>query len=133
MPPQAHEGIARRFVDEVLNGRDMDAVDGFFAMAYWPGSLKRGLAETLAMFPDAAYSLDGMIANEEGVAFHITMRGSHTGDAEGLKPTGIPVQVISMYMFWVTDGKITRVLQLKDNDGLMTQLGFRLQPPEDPS
>ncbi len=63
-------------------------------------------ADAHAAFPDMRITVQDMIAEGDKVAARVTMRGTHQGEFQGIAPTGKRVQVRSMDMFRIADGKI---------------------------
>jgi predicted ester cyclase len=54
-----------------------------------------------------------------------TMTGQHTGPFNGIAPTGDPITHKQVHIFTIADGRITRHRAVRDDLGLLLQLGWR--------
>ena len=63
-------------------------------------------AEVRAAFPDMRITVEDMIAEGDRVSARVTMRGTHQGEFQGIAPTGKRVQVKTIDIFRIADGKI---------------------------
>jgi steroid delta-isomerase-like uncharacterized protein len=86
-----------------------------------------GFKETIAMytsiFPDLQAEVKAVIGEEDLVATHWAMTGTHRADFFGVPATGKAVRVEGMNFYRVADGKITDVWTQFDGLGLLQQLG----------
>ena len=58
-----------------------------------------------------------------------TMTGEHTGTFNGIEPTGQRINHKQVHIFTVVDGRITLHRAVRDDLGLLLQLGWRLGSP----
>ena len=141
--PSPKEVIAR-FGEEVLHGRNLDAVDEIAsedfvehdpAFGQQPGreGLKQTLAELFAAFPDQRWEDEEVIAEGEKVVTRFTFYGTHEGEFVGIPPTGNRVSVKGVVIDRVVNGRWTESRILMDDLSMMQQLGAvpPQEPPED--
>ena len=53
------------------------------------------------------------------------MTGRHTGPFNGIAPTGRPIAHKQVHIFTIADGQISRHRAVRDDLGLLLQLGWR--------
>lgn len=76
-----------------------------------------------AAFPDVRSTVDQQVAEGDRVVTRWTARGTHTGDFQGMAPTGKPFMMSGITIERVVDGKIAEVWVNRDDLGLLRQLG----------
>jgi steroid delta-isomerase-like uncharacterized protein len=81
-------------------------------------------------FPDSTHDIKAVIAEGDMVAVIFTQVSTHTGDYEGIPPTGKKISVECQHMFRLANGKIAEAWMVEDNLGMMMQLGMELKPKE---
>ena len=129
-----NKAIAKSFVQEVINGGDLSAVDKYMAADIkdhtpMPGIPEgpEGFKELLTMlrgaFPDMHSSLDHVIAEDDKVAMFGTFTGTHKGEFMGVPATGKQVSVNEFHLVRMQDGKMVEHWGVEDNMAMMTQLG----------
>ena len=64
-----------------------------------------------------------VIAEDERVVVALTMSGTHTGTVHGIPPTGNQFQQRQFHLFRMRAGQIVEHLALRDDLGLLYQLG----------
>jgi pSer/pThr/pTyr-binding forkhead associated (FHA) protein/ketosteroid isomerase-like protein len=74
-------------------------------------------------FPDGKMTMDDIITEGEFSVIRMTFRGTHTGDFYGNPPSGNKVEVTSIGIDRVVDGKITEGWGELNMLGLMQQIG----------
>lgn len=118
------KAIVLRFMDEVVNQKNVDAADQLLA-----GDAKDHFKESLtallmiAAFPNARVSVERVIEEGGRVTVVSTMAGTLKGSFLGIPATGQGVVVRRIDVFTVAGGKIVDVLHNFDLVGLMKQLG----------
>lgn len=126
--------IARRFIEEVLNGGDLAVADellgpGFVEHHPRPGQRpgRDGFKQRIAMlrtaFPDLQYTLDDEFAAADKVVIRVTARGTHQGELAGLAPTGRRFTMSGIVIFRIAGGKIIERWANYDNLSMLQQLG----------
>ena len=63
-----------------------------------------------------------LIGEDDKVVARTMLRGTHTGDFQGIKPTGWDLAVQSLAVFKINSGKVDEEYALIDLRGLMRQL-----------
>ena len=82
-----------------------------------------------AAFPDARSTVEDQIAEEGKVATRWRSRGTHRGNLGDLRPTGREFAIDGVTIERISGGKIVEVWVVRDELGLMRQLGALAQPP----
>lgn len=125
----------RRFVDEVFNGRDYEALEGIWAddvVQHGPvaGVELHGFEECReylegvhGAFSDLECTEEFCVADGDLVASYYTYRGTHDGEFMGIEPTGESAEIAGMVLNRVEDGEITESWVVADFFGLMAQVG----------
>ena len=63
---EQNKDLVRKYYDEVLNGRDLDAVGDYFADERIVEGVRRGCFAYFTAFPDLHCSLDGLVVVAHG-------------------------------------------------------------------
>jgi len=119
---EQNKEIVRNYYAEVLNGRDLDAVDKYFADERMVEGVRRGCFSYFTAFPDLHVSLDELMAEGDRVFLRSTMTGTHDGEYKGIPPTGRHIAAESAEVFQVDDGKFVGYWCLANVAGIMRQL-----------
>ena len=69
-------------------------------------TFKETFAEARAGFPDLSITIEDVMAEGDRVAARVTMHGTHSGEFQGIAPTGKRVEVRAIDMFRIANGKI---------------------------
>jgi len=101
------EAQVRRFVDEVWNGQNYDAVADLYGEAYvgWNGKGPSAKAEAIRSyhraFPDLHVDVEEVVVAGDTAVLRSTVRGTDTGGYVGRAPTGRAVKewVVSIMRF----------------------------------
>jgi steroid delta-isomerase-like uncharacterized protein len=131
---EENKALARRFVEEVQNKGNIDAVDEFLADRMVNHSAppgippdREGVKQLFIMFrqafPDFHAVIHDQIAEGDEVMTRKTFYGTHEGEFFGIPPTGKEVTIELIEVLRVADGKITDHWNVVDQLGLMQQLG----------
>jgi predicted ester cyclase len=76
-------------------------------------------------FSNLRFELQETLAEGGTVMAAAVMTGEHTGLFNGIAPTGRPISHNQVHIFTITDGQITRHRAVRDDLGLLLQLGWR--------
>jgi predicted ester cyclase len=76
-------------------------------------------------FADLRFELHEKVAEDSVVMAAATMTGEHNGTFNGLEPTGKRIHHKQVHIFSVVDGQITHHRAVRDDLGLLLQLGWR--------
>jgi predicted ester cyclase len=112
-----NKALVRRYYEEVVSTGAIDAVPRFIAPDYvevhdnrryrlgLEGAREhiRGVRQT---YPDLRLTVEEQIAEGEWVVTRVTMRGTHAGEWQGIKPTGKTVEVTAVNIDRVVGGRI---------------------------
>ena len=136
--PEANKALARRYVEVVLRGHDLDAADDFLApdfvghIAGVPGTV-RGVeayremfGAFLAAFPDYDETIHDVVAEGDLLASRVTFGGTHRGEMFGIPATGAAVAAQGMAFLRFAHGRIVELWTQADLAGLLAQLGAPL-------
>ncbi|OHV04194.1 ester cyclase [Mycobacterium talmoniae] len=88
---------------------------GFLATSRW-------LREA---FSNLRFELHETLTEADTVIAVATMTGHHTGVFNNIAPTGKPIEHKQVHIFTLADGQITRHRAVRDDLGLLLQLGWR--------
>jgi predicted ester cyclase len=116
------KAVVRSYYDRVINGRDLDAVEEFFADPRMAEGVRRGCFSYFNAFPDLHVSLDELIAEGDKVFLRSTLTGTHDGEYKGIEPTGRHVAAECAEVFRVENGRFVGYWCLTNVAGLMRQL-----------
>jgi predicted ester cyclase len=76
-------------------------------------------------FSNLRFELQETLAEGGTVMAAAVMTGEHTGLFNGIAPTGRPISHKQVHIFTITHGQITRHRAVRDDLGLLLQLGWR--------
>jgi predicted ester cyclase len=117
----AEQIIATGFVNEEAEDdpddveRQLHGPAGFLATSRW-------LRDA---FSDLRFELQETVAEGDTVIAAAVMTGRHTGPFNGIAPTGRPIAHKQVHIFTIADGQISRHRAVRDDLGLLLQLGWR--------
>jgi predicted ester cyclase len=126
--------IVRRFVDEYQTAADEralrelihpDVVDHSRPPGIPPGAegVRRQFDGFRAAFPDFRATILDQIAEGDRVVTRKVFTGTHSGDFQGIPPTGREVEIHVIDIVRVADGRIVEHWNCVDRLGLLAQLG----------
>jgi steroid delta-isomerase-like uncharacterized protein len=142
--PDPNIAICKRFVDEVLNGKNIDVVDELFAPNYinhLPGSpvpldieaTKQGIGDFFVAFPDLHIDVHEYAGANGMVVIRETMSGTQTGPLRGFPPSGKRITTHEATVMRVENGKIVEDWPNFDLLSLMRQIGALALPELQPA
>jgi predicted ester cyclase len=120
-PELAEQIIAPDFVNEEAEDDPEDAERqergpaGFLATSRW-------LRDA---FSNLRFELQETLAEGGTVMAAAIMTGQHTGVFNGIAPTGRSIAHKQVHIFTVADGRVTRHRAVRDDLGLLLQLGWQ--------
>jgi len=122
---ERNKAVVRRLVDEVLNGRQLDAVDELFAPEL-ASAAREWIAPFQISFPDMRMEIVEMIAEGDQVVGRFTCSGTHLGEWLGDAPTGHRFEKIDeVSIFRLRAGLIVDSWGIEDTHERLKQLGLR--------
>ena len=134
MSLQENKHVARRILEEVVDGANLDIAEDLIAPDYLehrarPGAppglegFKQWVRTAHAAFPDWRHSIDDVIAEGDKVMIRNTVYGTHRGEFMGIAPTGKQVQQAGIDVMRIVDGRMVEHWGEYDWLGLLQQLG----------
>jgi predicted ester cyclase len=122
--------IAERWFTEGWAG-NLAMADDIFSEELQTNGVRVGVAgpvgrirERLLGFPNLTTSIVDMFVSGDKIAVSLIWRGTHTGPYGGIAATGKPVEVRDNAIWHFRDGKVTEILTLQDQFGLLKQIGY---------
>lgn len=116
-----------------LDRHDLDGVAAHCAPGarfhgWAPGTLdvdgyRAVMSALFAGFPDARFLVDDVVAEGDRVAVRHRLVGTHTGDFQGLPPTGRRVEAAAIVLLRFEDGRVAEGWLNADFLGFLQQLG----------
>ena len=138
MSAEENKAVVLRYVEEVWNGHDLDAIDGLVSPEYFNhaasteeyrrGGARRAVEWVLSVFPDHRFEVEDAAADGQTVALRGTMVATHEGELEGIAPTGKRVLAQQSHWFRVVDGKLAEHWAVRDDLSMLQQLGIMPDP-----
>jgi steroid delta-isomerase-like uncharacterized protein len=127
--------LARRSWEEIVNKRNPDAIDEFYAPAFvWhepDGDIqgyeqaKQFVSTFFKGFPDINITVDDVIGEGDQVVSRYTIRGTHQGETEEFgPPTNKQMELEGITVHRFEDGKIVEEWERYDNLSVLQQLGL---------
>ncbi len=129
---ESHRGLGRRFFQEQdrLRGGPAEALCAPEYLAVIGGNppMDRAGHEAFALafydaFPDLYHEVQEVFATEDRIAVRFVLHGTHTGPFLGTPPTNRSITAAANVILHVSQGRVTRLLGVFDEAGLMRQLG----------
>lgn len=137
---EGNKAVVLRYVEEVWNEHDLGAIDGLVSLDYLnhaatTDEYRRGGARLiwewiLSVFPDHRFEVEDAAADGQTVAIRGTMTATHEGELMGIAPTGTRVAVQQSHWFGVLDSKIAEHWAVRDDLGMLQQLGVIPEPAQ---
>jgi NAD(P)-dependent dehydrogenase (short-subunit alcohol dehydrogenase family)/predicted ester cyclase len=128
--------LVRRFLDEVVNGGKLDAIDQLWTddLVWHGGSMGEihGLqaykahtaANAAGAFTGMRLSVKEIVAARDKVVVRFTNSGTQSGPFMGAPPSGKHAEWLGIGIYTVTGGKISEAWFGEDILGMMLQLGL---------
>jgi predicted ester cyclase len=111
--------VVERYVEEVLNRHDLDALEELVA----DETLKQRVRLFLEAFPDLEVTTNLVVADGELVAVNLIGRGTHAGTFQGVPPTGRCWAATCSAFYRVEGERIADAWVNWDVLGILDQLG----------
>ena len=134
MSTEVNKTIVRRFITEVLSGRNVGLADELMAPNYVNrmtgadlAGMKGMLAGMKAALPDSRMEIEDLVAEGDAVVARFTMQATHAGSLMGESPTGKKFSVRGLTYYRLANGRIVEDDPMTTPD-LMTALGIQMPP-----
>jgi predicted ester cyclase len=119
----------KRLVERGFNERDPKLIEELLADRLIDHNtllggvdLRQRMARVLEAFEDAQLSIDEYIFQGNAAAWKWTIRGTHTKEIMGVRPTGKPVALSGLSAAVMQNGKILQHWEFSDDRSLLAQL-----------
>lgn len=133
MSIEANKKNSERFTKEVINGKNLSAVDELVASNYvyhGTGSEERRGRESIKQycgmlhkaFPDLKMTMEDTIAEGDTVVNRFTVRGTNTGELMGIPPTGKHITIPAIVISHFREGKQVEVWEVDDMFSMLQQM-----------
>ena len=117
MTAEANKALVRRLLEKLRGDWRADVIEEFYAPGYRrylnpttpPLTAEAHLARAARLragFPDSTATLEDILAENDRVAFRLTIRGTHQGGFQGIPPTGRRVTVSFTAIVRIENGKL---------------------------
>lgn len=137
---EENKALYRRFVDEVINKKNLAVMDELMTPDYIehdempPGmasgveGMKQMLGMFFSAFPDMQTTTEDVIAEGDLVVGRHTTTGTHKGDFMGIPATGKSISIGEIHIVRIANGKGVEHWGQVDMMGMMQQLGVVPEP-----
>jgi steroid delta-isomerase-like uncharacterized protein len=125
----------RKYIDNVYNAHNPDAVDQFFTSDVVVHSVapdveggtgtdyvKEVVRALIAAFPDLRLTVEDIVQEGDRLSARVTVEGTHEGAFAGIAPTGRTVKVTNFAIYRLRDDRIAEMWSLVDMHQLRQQL-----------
>jgi steroid delta-isomerase-like uncharacterized protein len=138
MSTKGNKALIGRFYEQVWNQGNLHTIDEMCATefchhdtvgrdTYDLASFRQYVAATYAAFPDLELVLGDMIAEQDKVVVHWTLRGTHRGTCLGIAPTGKRVELRGISIYRIADDRIVESTIFRERMDL--KLGCKVVHP----
>jgi len=93
-------------------------------------NLLEQLKKEIVMFPDRTMSNEELIAKGDKVVHRYIAKGTHTGEVDGLAPTGNKLVLGGIEILRFENGKIVESWEVLNYLSLFMAIGFEMKPKE---
>ena len=136
MTTDDNKALVQRFYDEVINQKNLTALDQFVspnAVNHTvPAGLPQGPSQFLGMhlnaFPDVRATVEDLLADGDKVIARVSFRGTQQSAFGSIQPRGKPITVMAINIFRIANGKMEEHWGLSDRLSALQQLGI-VPPP----
>ena len=145
MSSEINMALVERLYGEGINRQDAAAAAAFYTLeaknhGHTVGreGMRKVFEALFAVFPDFHYRIEESTAEGDRVVCKVTMTGTHLGQPtlpeifngmlRGVAPTGKSVTVLNYHSFRMKDGLISEHAAVRDDLGMVLQLGLVKRP-----
>ncbi len=133
---QQNTMLVRRAVEEVWNRGNYAIVEELVASdiivhsstpgdeIHGPAGIKQFYATLHAAFPNIHFTIEDQIAEGDRVVTRWSARATHTGEYQGILPTGKQFRLTGIDIDRFANGKVVECWPIADELGLLQQLGI---------
>ncbi|HEU4571195.1 MAG TPA: ester cyclase [Candidatus Limnocylindrales bacterium] len=139
MGVQENKANARRFLDEVMNRGNLDAVDELMGPRFVDHTAPPGVPEGAEGFksfvtafraavPDLQYTVEDELADGDTIVDRVRATGTMQGDFLGMPASGRSATWEEIHITRYEDGRAAEHWGVVDQLGMLVQLGFAQAP-----
>ena len=130
MSREVNKELVRRFLEEVINARNVSAIAEFMvAGSMFAGAFEGFVNQYIKVaFPDFQLKIEEVFSEEDKVLVQTTVTATQTGAIWGHPPSGKTYSSTAIYIFKVADGKIISGQWVTDRLENSQQLGWLPMP-----
>jgi predicted ester cyclase len=128
-PAERNKAVVRGYLEELVNRGDWSRWDSYFGGSVLFNGRRLTRAELPAVLgflrrflPDVQLTIEDQVAEGDRVATRVTFRGTHTGETDGLAPTGKEVEIRGIAIDRLAGGKVVEMWHEADLHGLFRRL-----------
>ena len=136
---EANRAFVRRHYEKLAGGDWRGAAEDYaeeasnFGRAVGREGVRRVLEDIYTTFPDWSMEIEEMAVEAENVVVRCRVSGMHRGIGKlpvnggklvGVEPSGKPFEVQHIHWYKVRDGQFVDHYAVRDDLGMMSQLGF---------
>ena len=132
MSTEQNKAVVRRFITEVLSGRNLGLADEVLAPNYVNrltggdmAAFKGFLTGMTAALSDVQLEIDDLVAEGDSVVARWKMAATHTGSLMGESPTGKRVSLRGLTHYHLVNGRIVEDDPMSSPD-LLQALGIQM-------
>ena len=126
--------LSNRFIEEVINGRKLSLIDETVAEEFvyidstigtvkGRDSLKEMLTRMFSSFPDLVWTVEQYLSEGDTIVTHYSVTGTQDGEYRSIPAMHKKITVQGVSINKIIDGKLAETRMLRDDLGLMRQLG----------
>jgi steroid delta-isomerase-like uncharacterized protein len=134
MSAEQNKRLVQRSFDELHNQGNLAVADELISVDFvnhdappdapaGPTGVRATITMLRTAFPDLHIDVEDLIAEGDTVVARTTLRGTHKGQFFGIPPTGRRVEQKQIHILRFVDGKAAELRSVRDDLGLMRQLG----------
>ena len=138
---EANKATVQHLYEQLFNQGNLSVADEVIAPDFinhaappgsnrGPESMRQLITMLSTAFPDMHYTVEELVAEGDTVVTRVTMSGTHRGPFQGMPPTGRSVRQAQMHFIRFRDGKAVEHRAVRDDLGVMRQLGVIPAPAD---
>jgi steroid delta-isomerase-like uncharacterized protein len=130
---ETNKVIAQRFIEDVFEKGDDEAIDELVADDFTPHNWSTGdtgkdavrgaVKRASAGLTDAHITVNDVIGEDDKVVVRVTSTARQSGEFMGMPPSGRSYKIDEIHIFRMQDGKVVEHWHQGDWLGMMRQLG----------
>jgi steroid delta-isomerase-like uncharacterized protein len=141
MSTEENKNVVRRWWESLNQGTALDRIDETYASDYilhdpslpepvqGVEGVREFITSAVTAFPDARYTIENLVAEDDKIVQHISVRGTHQAEFQGIPATGKQIAVWIMVISRIANGKVVEEWQMFDALSMLKQMG--VIPQED--